>query len=202
MEITILQPLDRVMMQRDSRPAIRMIVVVDYDAAWPSTFETLRSRAWEVVADFALSIEHVGSTSVPGLAAKPIIDMSVVVRDPVEVPLAINRLATVGYVHRGDRGVEGREAFYSPAGLPAHHLYVCQQGSPALANHLAVREYLQTHPTTADAYARLKRRLAQEFVDDIDGYVDGKTSFLLAILREAGFSLKLQAAIDAANRKK
>src|SRR5258707_11678358 len=108
-----------------------MIVVVDYDPAWPSTFEMLRSRAWEVVGDFALSIEHVGSPSVPGLAAKPIIDMSVVVTSPTEISLAVTRLATLGYVHRGDLGIVGREAFHLPAGLPAHHLYVCPQDSPA-----------------------------------------------------------------------
>src|SRR5438132_128523 len=117
-----------------------MIVVVDYDPAWPNTFEMLRSRAWEVVGEFAISIEHVGSTSSPGHAAKPVIDMCVVVTSPTEILLAVTRLATLGYVHRGDLGIVGREAFHSPAGLSAHHLYVCPQDSPALANHLAVRD--------------------------------------------------------------
>ena len=90
------------------------VVVVDYDPEWSAVFQGLRSRVWPVVADFATSIEHVGSTAVPGLAAKPIIDLSVVLPSNDEVPLAIERLATLGYLHQGDLGVEGREAFRAP----------------------------------------------------------------------------------------
>src|SRR5689334_4395940 len=119
---------------------VRKIVVVDYDPAWPAVFEKLRARTWSVVGDFALGIEHIGSTSVPGLAAKPIIDMCVVVPSAEQVSLSIERLATLGYVHRGDLGVEGREAFWSPQQLPAHHLYVCPKGNLGLMNPLALRD--------------------------------------------------------------
>ena len=177
------------------------IIVADYDPAWPETFEQLRARVWPVLSDIALSIEHVGSTSVPGLAAKPIIDMSVIVPSNHEVPLAIERLATLGYVHQGNFGIEGREAFTRPAGTPAHNLYVCPQGSQGIQNHLAVRDYLRTHPETARAYGELKRRLGQEFPDDIESYVDGKTELILGILREQGLSAEQLAAIEHANRK-
>ena len=83
-----------------------------------------------------MSVEHVGSTAVPGLAAKPIIDMDVVVAAPDNLSEAIERLATLGYVHRGNLGIDDREAFDSPQGLPAHHLYLCLGESAALANHL------------------------------------------------------------------
>jgi GrpB-like predicted nucleotidyltransferase (UPF0157 family) len=101
---------------------MRTIEVVDYDARWPERFERLRSEVWPVVRDVAVSVEHVGSTSVPGLAAKPVIDVSVVVPTYAEIPVVIERLATLGYVHRGNLGVEGREAFVSPDRLPIHHI--------------------------------------------------------------------------------
>jgi GrpB-like predicted nucleotidyltransferase (UPF0157 family) len=150
----------------------------------------------------ALTVEHAGSTSVPGLAAKPIIDMTVIVASEREVPLAIAQLATLGYVHLGNRGIEGREAFRHPQGLPAHHLYVCPQGSLAAQNHLAVRDYLRTHPETARVYGELKKRLAQEFPNDIESYVDGKTNLMLEVLREQGIAAEQLATIEQANRKK
>jgi GrpB-like predicted nucleotidyltransferase (UPF0157 family)/uncharacterized glyoxalase superfamily protein PhnB len=179
---------------------MRTIVVVDYDPRWPETFERLRSTVWPVVRDVALGVEHVGSTAVPGLAAKPIIDVSVVVRAESDVPAAIERLATLGYVYRGNLGVEGRDAFDSPEGLPAHNLYLCPRNSPGLANHLAVRDHLRTHPDTAKEYGELKEELAKQFPHDIDGYVDGKTDLLLRILQAAGLPPARLAEIERANR--
>jgi GrpB-like predicted nucleotidyltransferase (UPF0157 family) len=180
---------------------MRAIVVVDYDARWPEVFDELRSQIWPAVNDIALAVEHVGSTSVPGLAGKPIVDITVVVRTEADVPLAIERLGTLGYVHRGNLGVEGREAFTSPDGLPTHHLYLCPRDSLGLANHLAVRNYLRTHPETAHQYGELKKRLAREFPHDIDRYIDGKTNLILEILRVADFPAARLDAIERANRK-
>jgi GrpB-like predicted nucleotidyltransferase (UPF0157 family) len=181
---------------------MRTIIVVDYDPAWPEIFQQLLSKVWPLVSDFALSVEHVGSTAVPGLAAKPIIDLSIVVSSEAEVQLAIERLATIGYLHRGNLGVEGREAFQSPAESPAHHLYVCLQGSPGLQNHLAVRDYLRVHRKTAQVYGELKKRLAREFPHDIESYIDGKTAFLLDVLQSAGLPLDRLKAIEIVNRKR
>ncbi len=180
---------------------MKTIVVVDYDSNWPSVFEALRSRAWPAVKDFAVSIEHVGSTSVPGLAGKPVIDMCVVVSSSVGVPLAIEGLATVGYRHRGNLGVEGREAFKQPEGLPKHHMYVCPQGNLGLLNFFAVRDYLRAHTKVAHEYGDLKRRLASQFTHDIDSYIEGKTDLVLRILREEGFSKDQLKAVESPNRK-
>jgi len=180
---------------------MRTIVVVDYDPGWPEAFEQVRERVWPAIRDFALAMEHVGSTSVTGLAAKPIIDISIVAREDADVPEAIERLKTLGYVHRGNLGIEGREAFDSPDGPPEHHLYLCPPNSPGLANHLAVRDYLRTHPREATEYGELKKRLAREFPYDIDNYIAGKTGMLLRILRVAGFTAEKLEAIDRANRK-
>ena len=177
------------------------ITIEDYNLAWPQVYENLHSRIWDAVGSFAIGIEHVGSTSVPGLAAKPVIDMGIVVPAEIEMAMAINRLAALGYVHRGDLGIAGREAFHSPEDLPPHHLYLYIQGNSALANHLAIRDHLRRDPAAAAAYGKLKKDLARRFPGDIDSYVAGKTDFLLAILRAAGFSPQELEAIEAANRK-
>jgi GrpB-like predicted nucleotidyltransferase (UPF0157 family) len=180
---------------------MKTIVVVDYDVGWPAVFEQLRSHIWPAVRGFAATIEHVGSTSVPGLAAKPIIDISVVVPIEADVPAGIKALATLGYVHRGNLGVDGREAFTAPGSSPAHHLYLCPSGSPALANHLALRDYLRAHPEVALDYGELKRQLASQFAHDIDGYINGKTDMLLRILRMAGLRSDELETIERINRR-
>jgi len=180
---------------------MRNIEIVDYDPSWPNTFESLRSILWPTLADVASAIEHVGSTSVPGLAAKPIIDISIVVPASPDVQIGISRLAALGYVHRGDLGIKGREAFANPDGTPRHNLYLCPSDSLALANHLALRNYLRTHPEAVKEYGELKKRLAQRFPDDIDSYIDGKTTMLLTMLRAAGFPAEQLRQIERVNRK-
>jgi GrpB-like predicted nucleotidyltransferase (UPF0157 family) len=162
------------------------VVVVDYDPAWPDVFAALRARIWPAVADLAAAIEHVGSTSVPGLAAKPIIDFDVVVPAAERVPEVIERLAGLGYRHRGDLGVPGREAFYRPPATVAHQVYVCVAGIVSLRNHLAVRDYLRAYPHVASEYGALKKELARRFPDDIDSYIDGKSELLGRILAASG----------------
>ncbi len=164
------------------------IQVVDYDLDWPRKFDQLKSWIWPSVCDVAVAIEHVGSTSVPGMMAKPVIDMDVVIKSMVDLPLVIERLTSLGYRHRGNLGVEGREAFLSPKNRPDHHLYVCAQNSSALGNHLAVRDHLRSHPHDAAAYCALKRRLAEQFPRERERYVEGKTAFLLSILRQRGLT--------------
>jgi GrpB-like predicted nucleotidyltransferase (UPF0157 family) len=180
---------------------MKPIVVVDYDPRWAGIFEQLRSRIWPAVSDVATAIEHVGSTAVPGLAAKPIVDISVVVPNDANIRTAIERLEGLGYVHQGNLGVEGREAFGPPALLPRHHLYLCSSRSLALRNHLAVRDYLRKHSDIAAEYGALKKRLARRFHHDIDGYLEGKTNFILGILRTAGFRREELEIIDGINRR-
>lgn len=178
---------------------MKIITVVDYDPAWPAVFEALRTRLQAALGDLAASVEHVGSTAVPGLAAKPVIDIDVVVRTPSSVPDAIACLSTLGYVHRGQLGVEGREAFRPPASLPRHHLYLCVEGNLALANHLAIRDALRASPERAAEYGLLKQRLAAEFPHDSDRYTAGKTAFLLSVLRQAGWTDDLLTDVERAN---
>ena len=106
-----------------------LIIIKDYDPRWPQLFERLRSRIAAVLDKVAISIEHVGSTAVPGLAAKPIIDIDVLLRASTDFPIVIRKLANLGYEHRGDLGISGREAFRAKSDDVPHHLYVCPPGS-------------------------------------------------------------------------
>lgn len=161
------------------------VVVVDYDPEWPLIFEQISDRVRTVLGDLAVTIDHVGSTSVPGLAAKPIIDLNVVIATRDDLPAAIERLATLGYVHRGDLGIPGREAFRRPKGTPNHHLYVCTTETPDHRANLALRDFLRAHPDTAREYGDLKRRLAMAYRHDIDSYIEGKSEFIRDILRRS-----------------
>lgn len=175
-------------------------VVVDYNPEWPGLFEELRRPLVRGLRDGALRIEHVGSTSVPGLAAKPIIDMDVVVAEN-GVVAGISMLAELGYVHRGDLGIPQREAFTSPAGTVPHHLYLCPVHSQALANHLAVRNHLRRNAKVAAAYGDLKKRLVIECGGDSASYGEAKTAFLVSLLRDLGFSESRILDIEIMNRR-
>ena len=177
------------------------VVVVDYDEDWPRRFDELRRRIWPVVADVALRVEHVGSTAVPGLAAKPIIDMTVVVARRTDVPPTIERLATLGYRHLGNLDIEDREAFDHPVELPRHNLYVCPEGTIGVVNQVAVRDFLRAQPDAARRYGELKKQLAAQFPTDVESYVFGKTDFVLDVLRRAGLTEDQLASIERVNRR-
>ena len=165
------------------------VVVAEYDPEWPRAFERLRAAVAPSLGDVAVAIEHVGSTSVPGLAAKPIIDVDVVVRTVEDVPVAIERLATLGYVHRGDLGIPGREAFGGPKegflSTVAHHLYVCAVTGAELHRHVAFRDYLRMHPDALAEYAAAKREGARRTPDDRDAYQEFKSPVVQRILERA-----------------
>ena len=164
------------------------IQVVDYDSQWPKQFLKLKANLWPRIEDLAMAFEHVGSTAVPGLSAKPILDIDVVIESAKTLPAISARLWKAGYVHCGNLGVDGREAFKSSTSSVSHNLYVCLADGEALRNHLTVREYLRANSAARDLYAQLKRDLAERYPDSIDKYVEGKTEFLVGILAAHGFS--------------
>jgi len=158
------------------------IVISEYDPRWPALFCELRDALPAGLRMCVRSIEHVGSTAVPGLAAKPIIDIDVVVADEADVAEAIAMLAAAGYPHKGDAGVPGREAFDQPPHLPEHHLYLCVEGAGPLVAHLRLRDHLRANPGTAREYAALKRELTAAYGDDREGYTEAKTAFIERVL--------------------
>lgn len=162
------------------------LAIVPYSKAWPATFQALRARVEPALGALCRQIEHVGSTAVPGLPAKPVIDIDVTIVSDDQLRDVIERLAAIGYEYEGDKGVPGRYAFGSPPGLPDHHLYVCAEDNPELHRHLLFRDYLRRHPEEAAAYGELKQRLAKENPADRDVYTDGKTDWIERALRLAG----------------
>ena len=174
----------------------RTIEIVDYDPAWPDAFAGISQAVAAALGPLALRIEHVGSTAVPGLGAKPIIDIDVVIESPRLLPRVVEALSALGYIHEGDGGIPGREAFgREGAAVPAdgsgrewpdHHLYVCPGDSEELRRHLRFRDYLRSHPEAAARYEALKRDLAERHPNDIDSYVQGKSAFVERILAVDG----------------
>lgn len=165
----------------------RNIIVLPYDEKWTQAFLDIKSDLDTALGDLAISIEHVGSTSVPGLAAKPIIDIDVVVRK-TDLELAIKALATIGYEHEGNGGIEGREMFkYSgKEHLMDHHLYVCPEDSRELKRHVLFRDYLRSHPDAVQAYSQIKKEAAELYPHDIDNYINHKGVVIEKIYKELG----------------
>ena len=161
------------------------IIIEDYNPHWPEQFELLGWRIGKALGPLACAIEHVGSTAVPGLAAKAILDIDVLLHSASDLPEAIRQLGTLGYQHRGDLGVPGREAFRRPAHEIPHHLYVLEPEAREYIRHITFRNHLRAHPQDARAYERLKRALAQEYRDNREAYNQAKTQFVEAILRRA-----------------
>ncbi|MCM3515238.1 GrpB family protein [Nocardioides sp. P86] len=161
------------------------VEVVPYSAQWPVQFDRvaaqLRSALTAVPSAY---VEHVGSTAVPGLAAKPVLDIDVVV-PAGDVDAAVAALESAGYVHRGDLGVADREAFHAPDDDPRRHVYVCRAGSLSVRNHLAVRDVLRRREDLREAYAAVKLALAADPAMDIDTYVARKSAVLQAVLAVA-----------------
>jgi len=161
------------------------IIIEDYDPHWPQHFDAIRSRIAPVLGTLAAAIEHIGSTAVPGLPAKPIIDLDILLKSPADLPAVISKLQAFGYEHQGTLGVPGREAFRAPAHDVPHHLYVCVPGSLEYSRHIAFRDYLRSHPRDAEAYSSLKHNLSGRFSIDRDAYTQAKTEFIERILRLA-----------------
>lgn len=175
---------------------IAPIEVVAYNSQWPVEYDALAAILWRAVGDVAVSIEHVGSTSVPGLAAKPILDIDIVIASRHDLPAIAERLTKLGYAHNGDQGCPGREAFkfpdtsvpHDPSGRhwPRHHLYVCDVDNIYYRRHVAFRDYLRSHADVAKEYGELKLSLAETYRDDRNGYTEAKTEFVFAVYRVIG----------------
>jgi len=159
------------------------VIVVPYDPAWKQDFEKIRLEILDAAADLIERIEHVGSTSVEGLWAKPIIDLDIVIRDRSVFDELTRRLRAIGYEHQGDLGIAGREAFRydDKPHLRKHHLYAVTENARELRRHTAFRDYLRTHPEAAEEYARIKREGAEKYPENIDAYIAHKGPFIESI---------------------
>lgn len=167
------------------------ITIEEYNIKWESEFYKLQSLINNVIKELVLSIEHVGSTSVKGLAAKPILDIDIVIEDYKFFPEVVKKLETIGYYHQAEWSFKGKETFgRKDAFVPwdgestvwmEHHLYVCDKNSEELRKHIAFRDYLREHEDVAIEYGRLKEELARESKNR-SSYSEGKTAFITNIL--------------------
>lgn len=159
--------------------------VVPYDPAWPGQFAAEAQTLRAVFGAELLALHHIGSTSVPGLAAKPVIDILPVVRGIGRVDGLNAALQAIGYDGLGEYGIPGRRYFRKGGDDRTHQLHCFQAGDPEVARHLAFPAYLRAHPEVAADYGRLKATLAARFPEDIEGYMDGKDAFVKAAERDA-----------------
>ena len=153
------------------------VIVRPYDRAWKSDFEKIKAEIENALGDLIIDIEHVGSTSVEGMSAKPCIDIDVVIGDYSVFDEVVGRLAEIGYIHEGDLGIKDREAFkYSDKPhLKNHHLYVCPQYSEELHRHITFRNFLRENPDAVKKYSAVKETAARLFPNDIDKYIEYKS---------------------------
>ena len=158
--------------------------VVPYEAAWPELFAAEAERIAAGLAQHGLTLrlEHTGSTAVPGLAAKPILDILAGRPASVSRESAIAAIERAGYTYRGEQGIPGRD-FFRRGDPRSHHLHLTALESEFWNDHRDFREYLRTHPDARDAYAALKHELAAQYSRDREAYIEAKTDFVTEILR-------------------
>lgn len=142
------------------------VIVLPYDKKWKSDFEAIRKEIIAAIGDLIIGIEHVGSTSVEGLSAKPCIDIDVVIKDYSVFNTIVSKLEAIGYIYEGNLGIEGREAFkyFNKPHLQTHHLYVCPQQSKELHRHLTFRDFLRSNPEAVKNMEQLKKKQHSYFL--------------------------------------
>lgn len=166
----------------------RSIEIVDYDRDWPAAFDRVQANLGRILSGLIVEIDHIGSTSVPGLCAKPKIDIDIVVRSHDVIADAIERLKAKGYVYHGDKYQDGMWAFNMGHGSYGERLYLCVPATPMHLRRLLFRDYLRNHPDRAETYGMLKRKLASKANDDWTFYTGGKASFVAETVRQAVIS--------------
>ena len=162
------------------------VEIVDYDPKWPVLFLQEHELIQAALGTFALDVQHIGSTAVPNLAAKPVIDIVVGVRTLELPPEQVTRLAAIGYEYRGEADVNIDGDIYLRKGAPrTHQLHLSVLDGEFWTNHLLFREYLREHEDIAKQYEALKRHLAIKHRTERLVYTDAKTDFILEVLAAA-----------------
>lgn len=162
------------------------IIVCDYQPAWQQAYRAEAQKIRAILGENLVCIHHIGSTAVPGLAAKPVIDILPVVRSLAQADAAAPAFVAIGYEYLGEFGIAGRRYLRKGGDARTHQVHIFAQGDTGnIARHLAFRDYLRTHAAVREQYAQLKRALALRFPYDIEGYCAGKEAFVQRFEREA-----------------
>lgn len=164
----------------------RAVIVSEYDGNWPRLFEEEAARISRVFHPLPIQLHHIGSTSVEGLSAKPVIDILGEVEDLEQADAKNHDLEKKGYTAKGENGIRGRRYFVKKNGEDhLVHLHIFNRESDHVLRHLAFRDFLKTHPDIADFYGNIKLELAAAYPDDIDSYIEGKNAAVKKIEMEA-----------------
>ena len=165
---------------------MRKVVVVEHNREWQNLFAE-ESQSIAKALENIVAIHHVGSTAIPGIYAKPIIDLLVEVNDINEVDRNNSNMEDLGYQVMGEYGIVSRRFFRkdNASGIRTHHVHVFETNSQQVKRHLAFRDYMIAHPVEAKQYSDLKQKLAKQFPQDIESYMDGKDEFIKNIDRQA-----------------
>jgi GrpB-like predicted nucleotidyltransferase (UPF0157 family) len=161
------------------------VELVPYDPNWSEDFERIRDKLQRLLLPYVITIEHIGSTSIPGIAAKPLIDIDIILRSSADIPAATQRLLDQGYEPRGNRYDDDVWAFMLREGKPPERVYLCPPGNRTHERRVIFRDYLRAHPAEAAAYAKLKLKLAELHRHDGDRYTAEKRHFVDAIIEKA-----------------
>jgi GrpB-like predicted nucleotidyltransferase (UPF0157 family) len=163
----------------------RSVVLVPYDVAWPARFESARAAILQACPVLVPRVEHIGSTSIPGLDAKDIIDVMPGLERFEDGEPCIGSLTAIGYEYRGEFGIPGRHYWVKDdpeTGVRLQNVHMYAIGHDEWTAHLSFRDYLRAHNDWRDRYASLKRDLAAQFPDDIEAYADAKTEFVKEVV--------------------
>ena len=173
---------------------MRKVEVVPHNPEWKNLFKTEARAIATILGSNAIDIHHIGSTSIPNIYAKPIIDILVAVKEIDRVDSKSSSMENLGYQAMGEFGIEDRRFFrkHNSSGIRTHHVHIFPANSPQIKRHLAFRDYIIAHPASAEQYSNLKRQLAQQYPHDIESYMDGKDAFIKDIDRKAIQYNKLQ----------
>jgi len=164
----------------------KSIFLAPHQTEWKSLFDSEAALLRETIRDYVVAIEHIGSTAIPDLEAKPIIDILVGVQTAKDAERCIVPLAEIGYEYRGEQGIAGRFYFRKGTGdVSTHHLNIVETSSDFWRTHLLFRDYLRQHPEVAREYGKLKRELAEKHKGNRPAYTEAKAAFIQRVLQKA-----------------
>ena len=166
---------------------MRKVEVVPHDPRWRDAFEAEAKHVAAALGENVLAVHHIGSTAIPDIHAKPVVDLLIEVGDLAEVDVRSSSMASLGYEALGEYGIPGRRYFRKDdrGGRRTHNIHAFEAGSAEVLRHLAFRDYMIAHPAEAQRYSELKRKLAEEHPQSPDGYMDGKDGFIKEMDRRA-----------------
>ena len=163
----------------------RRVGVVSYNPNWTEIYKEESKKIKNVLSDIIVDIHHIGSTAIPGIKAKPVIDILVEVKDIEAVDQYNNKMEELGYEVMGEYGIPKRRFFRKGGNNRTHHIHIFQVGNEEIERHINFKEYLIAHPDKAREYSKLKEKLTNKYTYDVENYTNGKSDFIKEIDRKA-----------------